>query len=302
MAQLHRSGRLARAGLVVLGVTVTTAVVALAGRAPMSGSPVNAASAHAPLTALGLFFAGAGLLALLALVIAIWRGRRHQGDEEPEMLAEAVPVRRIWKVLTTLLALALPASLIAAAVLGLRNRRPSSTLIPVGLPGAGPVAPLHASSRGAPSTFVLPGWLPWTAVAIVLLAVVAFGIWLALRLRAQREPVHESNVGAATQAAVEAAIGALEGPADPRSAVIAAYAAMERTLAEHGVARPRSEAPREYLMRVLTHASESEPEARRLTSLFEEARFSPHPIPERVRELALATLDSLRRHFDRVAA
>ncbi|MHB1838096.1 MAG: hypothetical protein ACYCXW_24375, partial [Solirubrobacteraceae bacterium] len=131
---VQRSGRLARAGLVVLGVTVTTAVVAMAGRAPISGSPVNAASARAPLTALGLFFAGAGLLAFVALVVAIWRGRRQGRDDEPEMLAEAVPVRRIWKVLATLLALALPASLIAAAILGLHRRRLSSTLISVGLP------------------------------------------------------------------------------------------------------------------------------------------------------------------------
>lgn len=94
--------------------------------------------------------------------------------------------------------------------------------------------------------------------------------------------------------AVEAAIGALDTIADPRGAVIAAYVAMQATLAERGVARSPAEAPREYLRRVLMAISATEREATTLTGLFEEARFSTHPIPERVRELALAALSSLR--------
>ncbi|MGB0091097.1 MAG: DUF4129 domain-containing protein, partial [Solirubrobacteraceae bacterium] len=93
---------------------------------------------------------------------------------------------------------------------------------------------------------------------------------------------------------VEAAIGALETATDPRGAVIAAYGAMERTLATHGVARSPAEAPREYLRRTRAASSATEREARTLTGLFEEARFSTHPIPERVRELASSALSCLR--------
>jgi hypothetical protein len=101
---------------------------------------------------------------------------------------------------------------------------------------------------------------------------------------------------------VDAAIGALDAEADPRRAVIAAYRAMQQTLGEHGVARSPTEAPREYLQRVLTANQASEREAKTLTSLFEEARYSAHPIPERLREVALAALRSLQGRLRSQAA
>ena len=93
---------------------------------------------------------------------------------------------------------------------------------------------------------------------------------------------------------MDAAIGALDAEADPRRAVIAAYGAMQQTLGEHGVARSSTEAPREYLQRVLTASRANDREVRTLTGLFEEARYSTHPIPERLREVALAALRSLQ--------
>ena len=96
---------------------------------------------------------------------------------------------------------------------------------------------------------------------------------------------------------MEAAIGALDAETDPRRAVIAAYGAMQRELGEHGVARSPTEAPREYLQRALTASRATEREARTLTGLFEEARYSTHPIPERLREAALSALRSLQRRL-----
>ena len=62
---------------------------------------------------------------------------------------------------------------------------------------------------------------------------------------------------------------------------------MQRTLGERGVVRSPAEAPREYLQRALVASRATEREARTLTGLFEEARYSAHPIPERLRELAV---------------
>jgi hypothetical protein len=42
----------------------------------------------------------------------------------------------------------------------------------------------------------------------------------------------------------------------------------------------------------------TEREARTLTGLFEEARYSTHPIPEPVRELALSALRSLQDRLE----
>jgi len=102
--------------------------------------------------------------------------------------------------------------------------------------------------------------------------------------------------------AVSEALVALDSVEDPRAAVIAAYAAMQETLAARGFPRRPAEAPREYLERVLLASSASEAEARTLTGLFEEARFSAHPISEQVRQRALSALRAVRAALSVAAA
>lgn len=78
--------------------------------------------------------------------------------------------------------------------------------------------------------------------------------------------------------ALDAALVPLHEPADPRTAVIEAYARMEDVLASRELNRRIPEAPREYLKRVLREQGMPERSLTTLTELFEEARFSPHPI------------------------
>ena len=85
---------------------------------------------------------------------------------------------------------------------------------------------------------------------------------------------------------------------DPRKAVIGAYARMERTLAARGVPRERFEAPVEYLARVLDLVQVSSHSIRRLTSLFERARFSPHEIDARMKDDAIDALAGLRTELE----
>ena len=79
--------------------------------------------------------------------------------------------------------------------------------------------------------------------------------------------------------AFDAALMPLREPADPRRAVIEAYARMEDVLESRELGRRVPEAPREYLKRVLREQGMPERSLTTLTELFEEARFSPHPIP-----------------------
>jgi hypothetical protein len=79
--------------------------------------------------------------------------------------------------------------------------------------------------------------------------------------------------------ALDAALVPLREPADPRGAVIEAYARMEDVLASRELGRRSPEAPREYLGRVLREQGMPEHSLTTLTELFEQARFSPHPIP-----------------------
>ena len=295
-SQPRGSGEL-RSGLVIAAIavafTVATALVAMAGRAPLSrGAPINAVSARAPAGALVVLFIGAGIIALGGLAILTWVGRRRRQDDEPELAAEPMQVHWLWKVLAVVVPLALGAALIAAVVFGVKNVQPSNA------PGATetlvhPHGP--APTGGAKSTFAVPSWLPWTVLGIALVAgrrSVAVG----RRARFETESVERS----AARAAIDAAITALEETTDPRGAAIAAYAAMERTLAARGVARRAAEAPREYLARALVETSGAASDARRLTNLFEEARFSLRPISERSRTLALAALSSVRAQLGAV--
>jgi hypothetical protein len=76
--------------------------------------------------------------------------------------------------------------------------------------------------------------------------------------------------------------------------VIAAYARLERVLAAHGLPRKPSEAPLEYLARMLTELSVSDRAARALTELFERAKFSQRAVGSEMKEQAIEALETVR--------
>ena len=80
---------------------------------------------------------------------------------------------------------------------------------------------------------------------------------------------------------------------DPRRVVIRAYARMEEAFASCGYPRRESDAPREYLARTLPSVSVEPSLARRLTALFERARFSEHRVGPQLKDDAIETLTDL---------
>lgn len=94
--------------------------------------------------------------------------------------------------------------------------------------------------------------------------------------------------------ALDAALAPLREPADPRGTVIEAYARMEDVLASRELGRRIPEAPREYLRRLLREQGMPERSLTTLTELFEEARFSPHPIPTSASARARRELETAR--------
>ena len=161
----------------------------------------------------------------------------------------------------------------------------------------------------------MPAWLPWTIIGLAVAAIVAACLLLFRDLRlpggrrlgrrrahrtATRPEAADPSIAATeddaevARRAVEAALKPLHDPADPRSAVIAAYARMEEVLAARELRRRTPEAPREYLARVLReHGMPGRP-LTTLTALFEEARFSLHPIPQSAPRRALSELENAR--------
>lgn len=115
-----------------------------------------------------------------------------------------------------------------------------------------------------------------------------------LLLRNAHEPELSDDPAVAVAAILEDTLDDLHGEADPRRAVVAAYARMERALAAHGLPRRDSEAPAEYLERALEELSASASSAARLTRLFEWARFSDHPVEPAMKQEAIAALEAVR--------
>jgi Domain of unknown function (DUF4129) len=157
-----------------------------------------------------------------------------------------------------------------------------------------------------------PDWQWWALAALGLTGLAAAAVLLVPELRrwmrARRErraafvATPGPTVGEATrtdeaevvQRALDAASAPLRDPADPRSAVIEAYARMEQALAERDLGRRAPEAPREYLTRVLGEHGAPQQSLATITALFEEARFSHHPIPPSAPRRALRELENAR--------
>jgi hypothetical protein len=72
---------------------------------------------------------------------------------------------------------------------------------------------------------------------------------------------------------------------------------METVVHLAGVEDVASDTPFELLARILRRADVSEQSARRLTELFEEAKFSIRPIDEPMRQEALSALGAVREEI-----
>jgi hypothetical protein len=115
-----------------------------------------------------------------------------------------------------------------------------------------------------------------------------------LLMRNAHEPGLPEDPAEAVAAILDDTLQDLYDERDPRRAVVAAYARMERALAAHGLPRQQSEAPAEYLERTLEELSASASSASRLTRLFEWARFSDHPVEPGMKAEAIQALEAVR--------
>jgi hypothetical protein len=107
-------------------------------------------------------------------------------------------------------------------------------------------------------------------------------------------PDAPSRPGAAESLARAAEVGLAEIgdlSREPREAIIACYAAMERELDRVPGAAPLDcDTPSEVLARAVGHHALNADSATRLVELFEEARFSPHVMNEGHRDDAVDAL------------
>jgi hypothetical protein len=150
-----------------------------------------------------------------------------------------------------------------------------------------------AQRAGAP-----PGF-DWAAAGLLGLAVAIAVLVAWRRWRRRRDARRRRRAIVRELAAIaEDTLDDLRLDADPRRAVIQAYARMERVLAAHGLPRRPAEAPHEYLERTLAGLRLDAVPAGRLTDLFELARFSDHSVDEAMRAEAVAALAGVREELD----
>ena len=276
--------RPAAAVIAVAGVCLAAAVIgAVAGGAH---SHVGSAPGAARLSVVLGYVAVAGLLSLLVTGLTLFfivRPRRWSGDEEEET-REAPPLTRLQKVAVlagVLLVLMAP----IVTLLFLSRRRAAETTI-----STGPGVPVGTRGSRPVVTAVHIEWTFFLALAVAGLVIL---VYMAFLRRANKAP-REEDAEDVLEPAVAAGVEALESEPDPRRAVVKAWTAMEATLRGRGFGRRAVETPFEYLRRVLVELGAAAPAAGRLTSLFEEARFSRHEIDERMRGDAMAALADVR--------
>jgi hypothetical protein len=139
------------------------------------------------------------------------------------------------------------------------------------------------------------------ASTVALLVMIAAGAVVARRRRvadpfgAARQLGQPAPVVAAALSLVRAAESGLaeieDADHEPRQAIIACYAAMERELRRHPGAAPQDfDTPTEVLARAVEHHALHIDNAAELVNLFEEARFSPHVMTEKHRSRAVDVL------------
>jgi uncharacterized protein DUF4129 len=133
-------------------------------------------------------------------------------------------------------------------------------------------------------------------VAVILgLLAIALAAWFAAwRARARSLPPPAPDLTAALAEVIDDTLDDLRAERDPRRAVIAAYARLERVLAAYGAPRQASEAPEEYLERVLVDLEVPRGAVSRLTALYSRAKFSQHGVVVSMKDEAIEALETVR--------
>ncbi|MBD0349029.1 MAG: DUF4129 domain-containing protein [Thermoleophilia bacterium] len=263
------------------------------------------------------------MLALLAVVVVASRGDRPTGGTAPDQSAESIllnvlllvlaivaagliavvlfsfspgkvpnPQARTGpKLLGQILAAVVIIGLVLAALATFRRLRDGDRQAetPVNTRTAElPTKRPDAERRPPPDV----DWLP--VIVVFTAAVGAFTAAGIVALR--RGPLPERDLTLAERLAdvFDETLEDLRAEADPRRAVIAAYSRMERTLGRHGLPRRPADAPHEYVTRVLEELTSSGSAVRRLTRLYERARFSEHIVDPLMKDEAIGALEAVR--------
>lgn len=284
-----RSSRVARVGGPVLLVLALVAIVSVAARgSTSSGSGASNAPGD---TLLDTIFSLLLLLAVAWVAISVFsvvRWREHEFS--------APKRRNDIRAIATLLAFGF------ALALYVRERGWHLAFTPQQTPldrSEGGAAPPGFDAGPDPGYQFQFAWLPVVA-ALVLAALAVAALVLANR-RANPSSA-KAELAAELALTLDLSLDDLRAETDPRRAVIAAYARLERVLAAHGEPRQDADTPEEHLARVLGHLDVDRRAVRRLVDLFVQAKFSQHDVDAGMKDEAIGALEQVRDELRAAAA
>jgi hypothetical protein len=274
--------------LVPIGVAVT-ALLVLAGAAS-HGRPLRPGSGSGPSATFFDYVATTTLLFALAMVVVVALALR-------EVRTGLVrPQRGRWNLVTAIvyfLASLLLAYLISTNTFIRRFQHAAQQQQAHAQPGGS----VRATPR--PPKDLRDARVRWDEIAIVLVVVGGIAVYVLLSRPERRALRAVRRSRRALAHALDESLDDLRRDPDVRRAIIAAYARMERALAYAGVPRMPAEAPSEYLARSLVELDASADAARRLTELFQRAKFSQHAPAESMRGDAIDALVAVREELRR---
>ena len=268
---------------IALVVTLLLAVVAIAARGRPLGKD-SGGGAGLPRTFWDYLFSTFVVFELLLILLglaALFFFRRERAEF----------VRANPRTLRTVVALILVAALVSyiARRVNLHRFHLAGTSTTTRTP---PLTTGRSTNPGSPVQHVHFQWEVLVVVLVLLLALGAAAWYSRTRLgpgTRRRRPAPETLA-----AALDESLDDLRNDDDLRRAINAAYARMERALAAAGIPRDPAEAPFEYVERALLTLDASASAVRRLTDLFEWARFSHHEPEPFMRDEAIDALVAVR--------
>jgi NADH:ubiquinone oxidoreductase subunit 5 (subunit L)/multisubunit Na+/H+ antiporter MnhA subunit len=276
--------------VVAVALLLGVAVAGLRARTGLATLPSRTAAAMGARAVMASFVVITALSVIVAVPLVIQAFRRRQ-DVPEELKARRRPSR--WVSLLLLLIL-----LSVPAVMHKLLDRLSKLREQLAPHLAGTAAPQPASHQSHAAAS--PTWM-WAVVAAAVALAALFLVGLARHSRAaadetedETEPRPQDGARRRLAAAVSAGTAALYDSGTPRASIIAAYAAMERSLAHAGASPEASDTPAEVLARAAQGGLVRSDAAVSLTGLFRLARYSPHPVTHGDREAAGLALDRLQ--------
>ena len=267
------------------GLLVAVVLAGIAAAIPRTRWNNGAAHGHG-------FVVGLGLEIVLAVLLTAAERHRRR------VRAVGQPAAGLRVVLRA----ALIGGLVVIPVLFLLNQAGKLKTRPrpaPAFPSGRPRARLHRPPPAGHGIHTDLALVLYSLIALVLLAAIVACLVL-IRRRQSRGPgwedlgdLADDETEEQLRQAVRSGQAALHEIDDARLAIIACYVAMEHSLAGAGAARAAAETPDELLERAVGAGLVRGAEAARLTTVFYEARYSTHPLPDECRDEARRALQVL---------